>query len=267
MMDSAIFRPMGVDIFCLGRKYLIFNFVAKNLKVKYRRSVFGVLWTLIVPLATAAIYYFVFQILMKVKSENYLIMIISGILPWTFFSQSINEGVICVVESAAGLVTKVPIPVHSIPLITVITHLVTLMLSFPVIVLAAFVSGVGIHPSIIMFFVYSVLLFLMAYSFSNILAIAYGYLRDLKHAVGIIVSLWFFGTPIVYSAESIPEQYQWILYANPVGMLFSGMQAALVRGEFPSFQNFMVPVAWAGVLMIFNILVTKFYARKMVELL
>lgn len=264
---KRFFRLFGVDVFCLDKKYLVFNFVAKNLKVKYRRSVFGVLWTLIVPLCMAAVYYFVFQVLMKVKTENYLIMILAGILPWSFFSQSINDGVVCIVEGAVSLVTKVPIPIHSIPYIAVITHFVTLLLSIPVIIGAAFVSGVGINPSFVMFFVYCGLLFFVSYAMAMILSVGYGYLRDLRHAVGVLMSVWFFATPIVYSVDMVPAEYRWILYLNPVGLIFSGMQSAVVHARFPSAQEFSVSCLWAASLMMIGTLITKKFGRRMVELL
>lgn len=266
MSAVDLLKPMGVDFFCLGKKYLVLNMVSKNLKVKYRRSILGVMWTLLVPLATAAIYYFVFQVIMKVKTENYLLMILSGILPWSFFSQSLGENTTIIVDNV-GLVTKVPIPVHSLPFIGSLTNLITLLLSIPVIVMAAFINGVGLQPSMLMFFVYISMLFLIGYSVSVVLGITYAYLRDLKHAVGITLSLWFFATPIVYTADMVPEKYAWILFLNPVGLIFKGIQNAMVHGQWPAPEEFAISLAWTFISLFIAILMTKKWSKRMVEVL
>src|SRR3954453_19323172 len=92
------FRPLGIDFFCLGKKFLVYNMVSRNLKIKYRRSVLGVFWTLLSPIAMTVVYYFVFKVILQVRMPHYLVFILSGVLPWTFFSQSLSEGM----ESIAG---------------------------------------------------------------------------------------------------------------------------------------------------------------------
>src|SRR5689334_7103760 len=101
-------RPLGVDLFCLGKKFLVFNLVSRNLKLKYRRSVLGVFWTLLSPIAMGMVYYFIFKVILKVQMPYYLAFILSGVLPWTFFNQTILEGLESVVGSWS-IVTKVPI--------------------------------------------------------------------------------------------------------------------------------------------------------------
>src|SRR3954471_24738544 len=86
------FRPLGVDFFCFGKKFLVFNLVSRNLKIKYRRSVLGVFWTLLSPLAMAVIYYFVFRVVLNVRIDHYAVFILSGVLPWSFFGVTTLEG-------------------------------------------------------------------------------------------------------------------------------------------------------------------------------
>lgn len=266
MNSLWILTPFGVDFFCLGRKYLVYNMVTKNLKVKYRRSILGVMWTLLVPLGMAGIYYFVFQVIMQVKTEHYLLMILSGILPWNFFSQSLGENTVVIVDNV-GLVTKVPIPVHSLPFIGSVTNFITLLLSLPVIILASYINGVGLQPSMVVFFVYIAMLFIIGYSLSTVLAIAYAYLRDLRHIISVLLSLWFFATPIVYNVDMIPENYRWLVFANPVGCIFKGIQNAMVRGLWPSTADFVTATGWTCAALLLATLTTKKLSKKMVELL
>jgi hypothetical protein len=70
-------RPFGIDVFCTSKKYLIYNMVGRNLKVKYRRSILGLFWTLAHPLSMTAIYYFVFKVVLKVQMPHYLVFMLS----------------------------------------------------------------------------------------------------------------------------------------------------------------------------------------------
>jgi len=257
-------RPMGVDLFCLDRSFLVTNLVSRNLKIKYRRSSLGILWTLVVPMATAAIYYFVFQVVMKVTLDNYLILILSGVLPWTFYTQSINEGVSSIVDNES-LLSKVPVPVQVFPFVGTVTNVVTLMISFPVIFAAGFLSGPPVGWTYMFFFLFIGLLFLQAYAFATVFSIIYVHLRDLKHIIGLTTQIWLYGTPVLYRESMIPERYSWILYANPAAMIFVGIHQTMVDGIMPTGEVLAVSVAWTITLLYGAVLLLKKMGRSVVE--
>src|SRR4051794_1756265 len=99
MQLLAVFQPFGIDLFCLGKKFLVFNLVSRNLKIKYHRSVLGLFWTLINPLAITLIFYFVFKVVLNVQIPHYLAFILSGMLPWSFFNQTMMEGMEAIVAN------------------------------------------------------------------------------------------------------------------------------------------------------------------------
>lgn len=249
MANWFFLKPFGIDLFCLGKKFLVFNLVSRNLKIKYRRSILGILWTLFSPLAQAAVLYFVFKVVMQVQVPHYLAFILSGMLPWAFFSQTLGEGTEAIVGSIS-LITKVPVPIQVFPYVGAMTNLVTLFLAAPIMVGASLVSGVTLGPSVLMTFPYFALLFLMAYGFSLILSVGFVYLRDLKHLIGIILQIWFYGTPVVYQSSMIPAKYHWILYANPLGTAFAGFQRIFGQGLWPSRLETGVFALWTfGILL------------------
>jgi lipopolysaccharide transport system permease protein len=258
------FKPFGIDIFCVGRKFLVLNLVSRNLKIKYRRSVLGVLWTLVSPIAQAAIFYFVFKVVMKIQVPHYLAFILSGVLPWTFFNQSVAEGL----ESIAGnvgLISKVPVPIQAFPFIGTLTNLVTLLLAIPILIGASFVSGVEISASLLMIGYYFVALFLMAYSLSLMASIVFVYFRDLKHLMTIILQLWFYGTPVIYDSQMIPAKYHWILYVNPLGTTFSALHRILSRGDWNTWTEFWVTASWTIVFVLSALGVYQLSARDVAE--
>lgn len=264
MSVFSIIDPYGMDLFCLGKKFLVFNLVSRNLKTKYRRSILGVFWTLLNPIAMAMVYYFVFKIILNVKVPHYLSFILSGVLPWVFFSQSLLENMESIVANW-GLVSKVPIPLQIFPFIGTLTNLVTLGFAFPVLVCAAFVSGVTLGPSLILLPVYFIIMFLITYGLSLILSVAFVYFRDLRHIMGIVTQIWFYSTPVLYDEAMIPEKYRWILWFNPVGYIFTEFHTILVKGQWPSSERVLVSMFWVLFVVAMAGVVKKFFCSELVE--
>lgn len=257
-------RSLLFDFFCLGKKFLVFNLVSRNLKIKYRRSVFGVFWTLLNPLALTCIYYFIFKIIMKSEVPHYPAFMMSGVLVWSFFASTVLEGLESIVGNW-GLVSKVPIPVQVFPWVGTITNLITLFLALPIVLGAAYLSGVQLCGSVVLLFFYLGATFLMSYCVSLVLAIAFVYLRDLRHITGLIVQLWFFGTPVLYDEAMIPEKYHWVLTFNPLAYIFIGIHDVLIRGIWPAPRELAIVALWTVVVMAFSVAFFRWLAREVVE--
>lgn len=255
---------IGTDFFCLNRKFLVYNLLSRNLKIKYRRSALGVLWTLFTPLLLTGIYYFVFKVVMRVQVPRHLTYILSGVLPWAFFSQSISESTEILVANT-GLLSRVPVPVHLLPYVSALTHFTTLLIAMPIVVGSALLENAT--PTVWWPFlgVYGLLLFLMTYSLSLIVGIGFVYFRDLRHLVGLGLQLLFYATPVLYSAEMIPEKYRWFLYFNPLAHLFDGIHRILVEGLSPDLFSLAISCAWVGVLLAITFVFLRKFGPELVE--
>jgi ABC-type polysaccharide/polyol phosphate export permease len=264
MHALSILKPFGVDLFCTGKKFLVFNLISKNLKTKYHRSVLGLLWTLLSPLATTLVFYFVFKVVLNVQIPHYLPFILSGMLPWTFFSQTILEGMESLVMSL-GLLSKVPIPLQVFPFVGALTNLVTLSLATPVLIGAALLSGVPLSSSLILLPVYYLILFFIAYGISTSLAILFVILRDLRHIMGIALQILFYATPIVYQDSMIPEKYRWVIYTNPVAFAFIDLHAIVGRGEWPVPEHLLVLLTWCLMSLLSATALHKLLGAELVE--
>ena len=265
-VSMNIVSNWGSALFCLHRKYLVWNLVSRNLKVKYRYSFFGFLWTLLVPLSQALVYYAVFNVILKVQIPHYLVFILAGILPWAFFSQSILEGMDSVVGNAS-IVTKVPVPLQVFSLTGSLTNFSNLILATPVLVGTLVWSGLEIKAPILWLPFYWGCLFTIVFGFSTALSLLYVFFRDLKHIFGIIIQLWFYATPVLYDEAMIPVRYQWILSANPVGQIFVGLHAICIHGTYPTMIQIVQPLIWAAVAILFASLALKFLVKNSVEML
>lgn len=257
-------KPAGFDIFCVDRKFLVFNLVARNLKIKYRRSILGIFWTLLSPLGMAAVYYLVFKVVLNIQVEHYPAFILSGVLPWAFFAQTTSEGMESVVGSW-GLLSKVPIPGQLFPFVGAVTNFVTLIISLPIPIGAAILSGTPLGPSIVLLPFYMLLLFLFTYGFSLIAAIAFVYFRDLRHLLNIFLQIWFYGTPVLYAESMIEDKFPALLYLNPLGGIFSGIHTVLIYGGWPKPELLAAALGWTTLALSIPVLLNRRVLQNIVE--
>ncbi|MGK5088324.1 ABC transporter permease [Bdellovibrionota bacterium FG-2] len=251
-----------VDFFCLGKKFLVYNLVSRNLKIKYRRSVFGVFWTLLAPIGTALVYYFVFKVIMAVRIPQYPLFILTGVLFWTFFAQTVMESMESLVGNW-GLISKVPIPLQIFPFTGALTNLINLLIALPVLIGVAFASGVVPGWSFLLLPFYAFCLFLMAYGFGFILAVAFVYFRDLRHLMGIVIQIWFYSTPVVYAEDMIPVKYRWVLSLNPLGKTFEGLHG-IVSGRV-DIADLGLSLSWGVAVMLAAVALNRVMEKGVVE--
>ena len=158
------------DFFCVHKKFLVFNLTLRNLRIKYRRSVLGYFWSLLVPLAQAGVYYLVFKVVMNVQVENYVPQILSGVLFWTFFANTIGYGMDGLISNHS-LLTKIPIPIQIFPFVETVTNLIALAAALPVLVAVLIWSGIGLSPFFFLSFFYLGVIALIAYGFAIVLSV------------------------------------------------------------------------------------------------
>ncbi|HXL72298.1 MAG TPA: ABC transporter permease [bacterium] len=234
------------DYFCFGKKFLVYNMVSRNIKSKYDRSIIGLGWTLLSPMMLAVIYYIVFKKIMHVQMEHYLAFILSGVLPWAFFSQCVMEGMESIVGNA-GLVTKIPLPLQVLPFVNALTNLITLSASIPILVVVSAFQGISLGWHTLLVFYFYIVLFLVAYGLALVLSIALVLFRDLRHVMTLLMQIWFFGTPVVYSFAMIPEKYRIVIHLNPVADAISGLHTIFTDGVMPGMKTLMISSGWAAI--------------------
>ncbi len=251
------------DYFCLGKKFLVYNMVGRNIKSKYDRSFVGLGWTLLSPMMLAFIYYLVFKKVMHVQIDNYLAFILSGVLPWAFFSQCVMEGMDSIVGNA-GLVSKIPLPLQVLTFVNAVTNLITLSASIPILIAVSLFQGVpfGWHTLMVVYFY--LVLFLVAYGLALVLSIGLVFFRDLRHVMALIMQMWFFATPVVYSFEMVPEKYRAVIHLNPVADAVSGLHTIFTDGRMPGINAILLSGGWA---VFFTLIGMAFMRRRFLGVL
>jgi lipopolysaccharide transport system permease protein len=224
---------------------LISSLVARELKARYRGSVLGFLWTFANPLLLLGIYTFVFTVVMPgsragARLEPYALFLLCGILPWTWFQTSVLES--CSVLVAGGnLIRKVLFPAEILPIVTVLTGLVNFLFSLVILALFLVYYARPVSAGELLWLPLIVLVQLvLTLGLALLLSSLTVHFRDLRDLVANLMTLWFWGTPIIYAVSEVPERFHRLLLLNPLTHLVVAYQSVLfLDGPFD---------AWPGLL-------------------
>jgi ABC-2 type transport system permease protein len=178
---------------------VLFNLVRRNLRVRYKNSVLGFLWSLLNPLMQIGVWYFVFKVMLGRTEPNYMASLITGFLPWLFFNQTILDSTACVTQEMA-LVKKAYFPRSVLPLSALLSNIVHLGLAFIVLLGLFAIWRVDVNVHYLLVIPATILIATFAYGMSAMLAAWSVFYADVKFIVGNVLSLWFFLTPVLFSA-------------------------------------------------------------------
>jgi ABC-type polysaccharide/polyol phosphate export permease len=201
----------------LNYKQLIKNLVARDLKVKYRGSVIGFFWSLLNPLVTMIVYTVVFTRFLPIGDENFPIFLMSGLLPWIFFSTSLSMATSSI-TGASNLVKKVYFPREILPLAVTLSNLVQFLLTFLVLFPGILFFHIKINIFLILIGLPLVLFLHLVFTLGLTLIISAlsVYYTDTPHFLEIVVMVWFWATPIIYKFKSIPDDWKRFIVLNPL---------------------------------------------------
>ncbi len=221
----------------LQHRSLVVALLARQLKIRYRGSILGFVWTFLNPLLLMAVYALVFRFYMRLAVPNYALFLLAGLLPWTWFASSLTEGTNAIV-GGSSLVTKSLFPSEILPTVVVLANMVNFLLSIPLLVLAGWFYGVEFHPLAWLCLVPIVVLQCL-FTLGLVLALAAlnVHYRDVQHVVTNFLLLWFFLTPIVYPEAQVPAGLRALLWVNPVALFTEVYHGVFVGTSWPSLQT------------------------------
>ena len=195
--------------------------VKKEIRGRYKNSFLGVLWSFLNPLLQIIVYALIFQVILKNPQENYAIFLCCGLIPWTFFSSATTRSAFTMIENG-NIIKKVYFPREILPISIVTSEAVNFMISTIIILGFVIFGGIGISKYIVFYPLVLLAQYLLLIGLSLIISSISVYVRDLQHLIGVVMQLLFYATPIVYSSETIPNNYKWILYLNPMTYIING---------------------------------------------
>jgi len=215
---------------------LIWALALKELKIRYKRSVLGFLWALLNPALLMLVLTLVFATIMRFAIPHYAIFLLSVLLPWTFFSQSLSYAVESIVGNG-DLIKKVRVAKLVFPMAALVSNLINLGLSLIPLALLVLVMRHPFYWTWLFLPVPLLALMLFTLGMTFFFATANVYYRDVAHILQVLLSAWFYVTPIIYSLDFIPEKHRWIFKLNPLIYVINGFRLSVYYGLLPKPQS------------------------------
>ncbi len=222
------------------KKYtpLVKHLVSRDLKVKYRRSFLGYLWSLLNPLLMMAVMSVVFSSFFQMDMENYPLYLICGQTLYAFFTESTNMAMSSVLASSP-LIKKIYVPKFIFPVSRVLSSFVTMSFSLVAILIVMIVTGAQFYWTILLFFVPVFFLFLFCCGLGMTLSALSVYFRDINHLWGVVTLAWMYLTPIFYTVDGLSEEIRSIVQANPLYHFVSLFRSLVMLGIIPDFNAWL----------------------------
>lgn len=245
--------------------FLMKQLISRDFKVKYKRSVLGVLWSILQPILMMTVMAIVFSQMFKFKVEgtNFIVYLMTGIVMFNYFSEASNTAMTSVVTNFS-LINKVYIPKYIFPiakclfvginfLLTLIPWLGVILLSY--VGLGGYVCHINIWYLLLPYIF--ICLFMFTLGIGLITACISVFLRDMFYIYGIILTIWNYLTPVFYSIEILPPSLQSIFKLNPLYIFLTGARSIVLAGARPSITQMAAMFAYGFLTLIIGLYVFK----------
>lgn len=220
-------------------RFLLKELIVRDLKVKYKRSILGVFWTLLNPLFYMVILNLVFSTIFTTNISNFPVYLLCGYLLFGFFTESTSSAMTSV-YSNASLIKKVYIPKYLFPLSKLIFALVNLFISLVALVLVMFFTDTPFYPTMWWFIVPVGYLFIFSLGISLLLSCAAVFFRDLTHLYGIVLTALQFLTPLFYPVDILPDYVKPYVEANPIYQAIYMLRQLILYNQYPTFMQHLI---------------------------
>jgi len=245
-------------------KGILFNFAITDLKIRYKNSVLGVLWSILEPLLMLAVLFFVFSTMFKNEIDYFPIYLLSGLITFNFFKNGTTIA-LSSLSDRSSLITQIYFP-RSIPAISSV-FTASIMLIVELSVLGVFMVYFQFTPSLTILYLIPIymLAFILVLGVSLALSVLNVKFRDIQFIWGIILHAGFFLTPIFYRFDFLPESVQNILQLSPVVQIVEMVHHVALYGTLPSLNSILYSVGSVFAILGIGYLIFRKYQSRIVE--
>ena len=238
---------------------LLYFFVWRDIKIRYKQTAVGVAWAVLQPLLTMLVFSLFFGRLAHIPSDGlpYSVFYYSALLPWAYFASGLQNATSAIVENQR-VVTKVYFPRLVLPVSGTLSGLVDFAVSFVMFAVIAAWNRIVPTMAIVYLPLFLLLAILTALGFGLWLAALNAIYRDVRYVLPFLVQFWMFASPVAYPSSLVPEKWRWMYGLNPIAGVIEGFRWALTgHGNPPG------PIVFASSAVVLVVLVTglSFFAR------
>jgi ABC-type polysaccharide/polyol phosphate export permease len=229
----------------IERRALVAQLVRRDFRTRYVGSAAGWMWGVLYPIVQLAIWIMVFKYWFKVTlapdevTTNYPLFLFCGILPWWLFQETVTRSAGSLVEQS-NLITRTVFPSEVVPVSIFLSSMIHHLIAVGLAILTVAVWLKTFSPMIILLPVYMLFVGLFAVGVGWVVASLHVYLRDTAQALGVIINLWFWVTPIMISVDRIPGRFQPLVRWNPMSWVVNAYRYRLLSSQWPDWRELAV---------------------------
>ena len=246
------------------RRSLIVLFAITDVKLRYRNSVLGFLWTFLEPLFMLTILYFIFTNIIKSDIENYALYLLLGLIIWYMFNRATTMGLTSLVDRSS-IIQKIYFRRELIVISSCLTAFIMMIFEFAA--FGVFAVVLQFVPSVTALLLPLILIdvFLLSLGISFFLSAMNVYFRDIKFIWQVILQAGFFLSPILYQLKMFPENVRWILELNPMVPILNTAHDAVLYGSLPSSNTVIQIIISTTIVLIIGYTVFRIKDKRLVE--
>ncbi len=223
------------------QRNLIRNFVMRDLKARYVGSFMGFFWSVVHPIVLLVSYTFVFSIIFGLRprpdtgTTSFPLFLFCSILPWLFFQETLQRSSTVLIENA-NLITKTLFPSEILPLVVMLSSCVNHLIAFAILFCVLLFALGKVSLFILFIPVYLFLLMLFTLGLSWFISSLNVFVRDVSQVLSVVLTFWFWFTPIFYSVDRFPHRLLFLVHCNPLAHFVSGYRDCLLRMRMPDIE-------------------------------
>lgn len=241
--------------------------IKKDIRGKYKGSFLGVLWSFISPLLSVVVYAIVFPYLFRNTVDNYLQFLVVGIIPWTFFTTTVSQGIMTI-RVNGGIIKKVYFPREILPISVATSGLINFFISAIIMLVFCVFGGLGVSWHILLFPFIAIIQYFLTLGLILGLSAINVYIKDTEHIVPFIINLLFYGTPILYDLKTfgnIPSKVLFLINLNPFKHFMDIYRDIFMYHNMPIVTDVIYVMLWAVVLFIIGLFIFRKLERRFAE--
>lgn len=243
---------------------LVRNLVVKDVKVRYMGAALGFAWSLVNPLFMIIVYLFVFTVIFRPPLPNFPLYLVSGMIHWVFFSQTLSQSADVLVANAT-LLKKVRFPRVLVTVASVLTNLILWLAALVVLLIIMPLLGGDYSVALLVYPFYLALMILFSWGLCLLVSSFYVEFRDLKHLIEVALQVLFWATPIVYSIEMLPPIVREFLQWSPLTMFVTIFHEIFYDAVVPSWRLTIGFAGWTILAVLLGALAFRSRAGRAVE--
>ena len=244
-------------------RFLIGDLVSSDIKTKYRRSVLGILWSVLNPLLMMLVLTAVFSNIFKFQIQDFPVYYLTGYVIFNFVTEATNFSMTSIL-GAAGLIKKVYIPKIIFPLEKCLFSFVNMLFSLIAVVIVFLIIGVTPHATMLMFPIPLIYTFIFSLGLGLVLATLNTFFRDVGHLYSVLITVWMYLTPIIYPMDILPGWMQAIVRVNPLYHFVEMFRNVMIYGNLPTATEHIICLAYALIALFGGMLIFRKNQNKFI---